>query len=297
MNNITGKFSECCDIKEVDFTNITSDTINNSGLITTNDLKVVLNTNTHTINNTVDIKTDSLNSNTINNSGVLNTNSITNILDIKTDVLTSSTITNTNTINTNSIKSKNNFYITAFNNELYNNFINYTTNINIWQTIIPLQSTIYHHLQNVVNPGQRTLSYIQNNDIQVGTKFNLKLGMQIVDSQNASPKIYIFALFINSTDVEIGRTPPPKNLTFTYINVNCDIVCSSKNGGLYSFVVSSQFSFSNDNNNVNNTFIYNNQITDIPEDINNVIEIKYKELNGNNTQVLFNRGIYQLFKF
>lgn len=295
--NIYGKNVECCEDEEVDFTNIKSDTINNSGLITTNDLKVNLNTNTRTINNTVDIKTDSLNSNTINNSGVLNTNSITNILDIKTDVLTSSTITNTNTINTNSLKSKNNYFITAFNNEIYNNYINYTSNINIWQIIIPLQSTIYHHLQNVVNPNQRTLLYIQNNDIQIGTKFNLKLGMQIVDSQNASGKIYIFALFINSTDMEIGRTPPPKNQTFTYINVNCDIVCSAKSNGLYSFVISSQFSFSNDNNGVNDTFIYNNQLTNIPEDINNVIEIKYRELNGNNTQVLFNRGIYQLFKF
>lgn len=297
MNNITGKFSECCDDQQTDFTNITSDTINNSGLITTNDVKVNLNTNTRTINNTLDIKTDSLNSNTINNSGVIDTNSLICTLDVKTDVLTSSTITNTNTINTNSIKSKNNFYITAFNNDLYNNFINYTTNINIFQTIIPLQSTIYHHLQNVVNPGQRTLSYIQNNDIQIGTKFNLKLGMQIVDTQNASGKNYIFALFINTDYIEIGTTPPPKNLTFTYINVNCDIVCSAKANGLYSFVVSSQFSFSNDNNGVNDTFIYSNQMVNIVEDINNVIEIKYRELNGNNTQVLFNRGVYQLFKF
>jgi len=211
MNNITGKNSDCCDeSSDVDFTDITSDSINNSGLITTNELKVNLNTTTNSINNT---------------------------LDIKTDVLTSSTITNTNTINTDSLKSNNNYYITADSKEFLNNHVNYTSNLHLWMLITPPANSNWQRLQYYLNPADRTVLLVRNNDINLGSKFNLKLSLQIVDTQQASGKIYEFRILFNSlSSFVIGTTIPPKHLTFTYLNINTDIVCSSRANNLYNYV-------------------------------------------------------------
>jgi len=107
MNQITGESSECCNEENPDFQNIESDNITNSNLIETLNLDVT--DTTTTLNLSV------------------------------TNTLNTSNIDNTNNIDTNILKSNTNYHVTSDSLELYNNFINYTTNLNLYQLIIPPQ--------------------------------------------------------------------------------------------------------------------------------------------------------------
>lgn len=267
MNQVLGIPSECCEEENPEFKNIESDNIINSNLITTLNLNV----------------TDTLNTLNLSVTNTLNT----------------SDIDNTNNIDTAHLKSNNNYHVTSNSQELYNNFINYNTTNNLYQLIIPPPNTSWHRLQYYLNPVDRTTRLIKSADVKIGDRFKLSLGLQIVDSQAASPKIFQIQILFNSVQSQtILTTIPPKNLTPTYINIDTDIVCSDKIGTAnLSFVFKSVATYNNDNSNEFKTYIISNQIVSIPQTLDFDIQYLYRENTGNNTQVIINRGVYSFYKF
>jgi hypothetical protein len=267
MNQISGIPAECCEEEDVNFDDIQSNNITNSNLIETLNLNV----------------TDTLNTLNLSVTNTLNT----------------SDINNTNNIDTNQLKSYNNYLITSNSLELYNNFINYTTNLNLYMLITPPSNSNWQRLQYYLNPLDRTIRLIKSADVKIGDRFKLSLGLQIVDVQPASPKIYEFQILFNSVQSQTILTSiPPKNLTTTYINIDTEIVCSDKNGTTdFSFVFKSVATYNNDNSNEFKTYIISNQIVSIPQTLDFDIQYLYRENTGNNTQVIINRGVYSFYKF
>jgi len=268
MNRTTGEPSECCneDINP-DFENIESDNIINSNLITTQNLNVI----------------DIINTLNLSVTNTLNTSNVDNLNDINTSIL----------------KSNNNYHITSDSLELYNNYINYTTTNNLYQLIIPPPNTTWARLQNYLNPADRTIRLIKSADIKIGDRMRLNLGLQITDSQQASPKIYEFQILFGSVQSQtILTTIPPKHLTPTYISLDTEIVCSDKTGTTnFNFVFKSVASYNNDGGNEQKTCIISNQIVNIPQTLDFDIQYLYRENTGNNTQVIINRGIYSFYKY
>jgi hypothetical protein len=267
MNQITGESSECCNEENPDFQNIESDNITNSNLIETLNLDVT--DTTTTLNLSV------------------------------TNTLNTSNIDNTNNIDTNILKSNTNYHVTSDSLELYNNFINYTTNLNLYQLIIPPPNNSWSRLQDYLNPANRTIQLIKSADIKIGDRMRLNLGLQITDSQQASPKIYEFQILFGSVQSQtILTTIPPKHLTPTYISLDTEIVCSDKTGTTnFNFVFKSVASYNNDGGNEQKTCIISNQIVNIPQTLDFDIQYLYRENTGNNTQVIINRGIYSFYKY
>ena len=275
MNTVSGTPVVCCSNEDVTHDDITSNTITNSGLITTLDLKATNNIDTATLTAT--------------------TGTVTNI--------TTGDISNTNTISTDIVDSKQTIsrkpQFKTFDGIIYPNFHSgYNTTNNLFYVFAPTANA-WRDPQDTLS---LTINKINNADIVVGSRWKLRMGLQINDLQVASPNIVDFRIRIGNSGYTpvLFSTQPPKNQSPIIISIDSEMVCTAKTTVApfeYTFVINANYIENNDNGAVQIVQNISGNFTGLSflSGIDSPIAYQYY-INGSNVSTVYNRGLYSLYK-
>jgi len=254
----------CCETSSDDHTVINSTTINNSGTITSN----VLNATTATITN-------------------LHTGDINNTTTIATDIIDSK-----QTISRNP-------QFKGFDAVLHPNFhASYNTTNNLFYVFAPTANA-WRDPQDTLN---LTINKINNADIVVGSRWKLRLGLQINDLAAASPNIVDFRIRIGNSGYTpvLFSTEPPKHQTPIIVSIDSEMVCAAKTTVApfeYTFVINSNYIENNNNQAIQFTKTISSNVSGLSflPGIDSPIAYQYY-INGSNASTVYNRGVYSLYK-
>jgi hypothetical protein len=130
------------------------------------------------------------------------------------------------------------------NHTLFTNFnISYNTSNNLFYVYQPQPAGGTWSLQDTNNP---TILRVDNSEIVTGSKFLLKMGLQINDLNQASGNIVDFMIRIGDTGTTgtIFSSNPPKNLLPIHICIESELTCVSKTNSApfeFGFVIVSKY--------------------------------------------------------
>ena len=270
MNTVSGTPVICCSNEDITHDDITSTTITNSGLITTLDLKATNHIDTATL-------------------------TATNI--------TTGDISNTNTISTDIISSKQTIsrkpQFKTFDGIINPNFHSgYNTVNNLFYVFIPTANA-WRDPQDTLS---LTTNAINNADIVVGSRWKLRMGLQINDLAIASPNIVDFRIRIGNSGYTpvLFSTQPPQFLTPIIISIDSEMVCTAKTTVApfeYTFVINANYIENNNNSAIQIVKNISGNYTGLSflPGIDSPIAYQYY-INGSNASTIYNRGLYSLYK-
>lgn len=265
MNTVSGTPVICCSNEDITHDDITSNTITNSGLITTLDLKATNDIDTTTLTATGLIEAKDLNI--------------------------------TNEIETQCIITVNSYFDETTYGHLNNTLINYNdpsatvlytssiATLNVW------------YLLSAGQPAPAPLYPIRKSDIKVGTIINLNASLVILDGVVGSPTVWNFRPYVGYTTPPWFFTVPAiTSNTQQFINLEFEFICTAVSGGgsgTCSFTYKSKMDYSHDNFNVNFTHTRSDSITANASGGIFPMRIEWRMLN-NSAQKLYQRFTYTL---
>lgn len=265
MNTVSGTPVVCCSNEDVSHDDITSNTINNSGLITTLDLKATNNIQTASLTATGLIESQELNI--------------------------------TNEIETQDIVSVNSYFNETTYGHIPNTLISYNDPS---ATVLYTSSITTLNVWYLLEAGQSVplpLYPIRKNDIKVGSIINLKASLVILDGVVASPTVWNFRPYVGySTPPWYFTVPAITSNTQQFINLEFEFICTAMSGGgsgTLSFTYKSKMDYSHDNFNVNFTHNRSDSITANASGGIFPFRIEWRMLN-NSASKLYQRLTYTL---
>lgn len=276
MNTVSGTPIVCCTNEDITHDDIVSNTITNSGLITTLDLKATNHIDTATLTAT----------------GLINTASLT-----ATGLIEAKDLNITNEIETQDLVSVNSSFDEHTYGHIPNTLINYNdpsatvlytssiTTLNVW------------YLLEAGQPVPLPLYPIRKSDIKVGSIINLKASLVILDGVVGSPTVWNFRPYVGySTPPWYFTVPAITSNTQQFINLEFEFICTATSGGgsgTCSFTYKSKIDYSHDNFNVNFTHNRSDSITANASGGIFPFRIQWRMLN-NSTSKLYQRLTYTL---
>jgi hypothetical protein len=162
------------------------------------------------------------------------------------------------------------------NHTLYTNFnISYNTSNNLFYVFQPNLTGPWWSFQDTNNP---TILRVDNSEIVTGSKFLLKMGLQINDLNQASGNIVDFMIRIGDTGTTgtIFSSNPPKNLLPIHICIESELTCVSKTNSApfeFGFVIVSKYTETMNNQSDTRTLVRSSNFTGLGYD--NKSEIIY----------------------
>jgi hypothetical protein len=186
------------------------------------------------------------------------------------------------------------------NHTLYTNFnISYNTSNNLFYVFQPNLTGPWWSFQDTNNP---TILRVDNSEIVTGSKFLLKMGLQINDLNQASGNIVDFMMRIGDTGTtgKIFSSNHPMNLLPIHICIESELTCVSKTNSApfeFGFVIVSKYTETMNNQLDSRSLVRSSNFTGLGYDNTQKSFIEYRyNINGTNANTLYNRGVYSLYK-
>jgi len=188
------------------------------------------------------------------------------------------------------------------NHTLFTNFnISYNTSNNLFYVYQPQPAGGTWSLQDTNNP---TILPVDNSEISVGSKFLLKIGLQVNDLNAGSGNIISFSIRIGNSGSTgtLFESNPPKNQLPMHISIESELTCVSKTNSVpfeYGFVIVSKYTETMNNQQDTRTLVRSSNFTGLGYVSNQASFIDYQSsinVTGTNANTVYNRGVYSLYK-
>lgn len=186
------------------------------------------------------------------------------------------------------------------NHTLYPNLnISYNTANNLFYVYQPQPAGGTWSLQDTNNP---TILPVPNEDIIPGSRFRLKMGLQVNDLNAGSGNIISFSIRIGNsgTTGTLFESNPPKNQLPIHIEIDSELTCVSKSTSVpfeYGFVIVSKYTETMNNQQDTRTLVRSSNFTGLGYVSNQSSFIDYQSsINITNANTIYNRGVYNLYK-